>query len=107
MTDLILWRGAVLPQAFERVELPVLILQDVNDDVAVVHQDPVGVGEALPGTALGPGSVHGLIDRIDDGVDVAVVRPGGQQEDVGESQSLGDVDGGVARYSRRCRMMPD
>ena len=86
--------GAVLPQAFERVELPVLVLQDMDNDVAVVHQDPVGVGETLPGTALGSGMVHGLIDRIDDGVDMAVVRPGSQEEDIGESQSLGDVNGG-------------
>ena len=65
----------------------------MDDDVAVVHKHPVRVGEALTGPTPGPGAMHRLVDRVDDGVDVTVVQAGGQQEDVGQTESLGDVDG--------------
>ena len=86
--------GAVLPQTLQGVELPILVLQDVDDDVPIVHQHPVGVGETLTGPTLGPGTMHGLVDRVNDGVDVAFIRAGGQQEDVGQTESLGYVDSG-------------
>ena len=38
--------------------------------------------------------MHGLVDRVNDGVDVAFIRAGGQQEDVGQTESLGYVDSG-------------
>ena len=66
----------------------------MDDNVTVVHQHPVRVGKALTGAALDPGIVHGLVNRIDDGVDVAIVRAGGQQEHIGQAESLGDINCG-------------
>src|SRR3546814_13194524 len=39
--------GNVLPQPLEVVELPSLLLEDVDHDVAVVDPDPLPVGHAL------------------------------------------------------------
>ena len=69
----------------------------MDDNITVVHEYPVGIGETLPSPTLGPGALHGLVDRVDDGVDVTVVRAGGQQEDIGQAESLGDVDGREVR----------
>src|SRR3546814_9730350 len=44
--------GNVLPQPLEVVELPSLLLEDVDHDVAVVDQDPLPVGHALDALGL-------------------------------------------------------
>ena len=53
---------AVLPEAFEVVELPGLGREDVDDETAEVHEHPRAAAMALAGEHRLAGFVHGLFD---------------------------------------------
>ena len=83
---------AVLPEPLEGVEDPLLGVLDVHDDVAVVEQHPAAVALALAADRLVPLQAQRLLDRVDDGLDLALVVAGGDDEDVGDGQPVADVD---------------
>jgi hypothetical protein len=84
---------AVPPQPLELVEGALLLVLDVHDDVAEVDEDPAVVTPALATQRLGAGQPDTLLDLVDDRTDLTFVGRRGDDEDVGEGQLTGDVDG--------------
>src|SRR5699024_10593749 len=85
--------GAVLPEPLERVVDAVLGVLDVRDDLTEVEEDPPGLGAPFATDELRAGLVHGLLDRVADRGDLALVARGRDEEDVGEHELLRDVEG--------------
>src|SRR5690349_3563092 len=96
----------VAPEALERVELARLLLEDVEHDVAVIHQDPVRALHALDrlrGAEL-------LGDGVGDGAGLPVRSGGGQDEVVGHRRQIDQVedeDGGSLAVERRGETLSD
>ena len=61
---------AVLPEALQRVEHPLIRVLHVNDDINVVEQHPAAVPLPLPADGLGSGLAQLQLDLIDDGPDL-------------------------------------
>src|SRR6478672_894917 len=85
--------GAVAPQPLEGVELPLLLVLDVDHDLAVVDEDPPSVALALATDGLRADLAQLVLDLVDDRLDLAVVGGGGEQEGVGDGELLADVEG--------------
>ena len=66
---------AVAPQPLEGVELPLLLVLDVHDDLAVVDEHPATVTFALATDRLGAELAQLVLDLVDDRLDLAVVGP--------------------------------
>src|SRR3954467_8364692 len=54
--------GAVLPEALERVVHPVLLVEDVDDEVAEVEEHPTPLGSALTAQRLDACFVQLVLD---------------------------------------------
>src|SRR3546814_5369051 len=81
--------GNVLPQPLEVVELPSLLLEDVDHDVAVVDQDPLPVGHALDALGLRSARHTDLVlHLVTDRLDLAVVGRAGDDEPLAEREHL-------------------
>lgn len=84
---------SVSPQPFEVVELPRYRLEHVNDHVAVVEQHPFSLGDSLHSNwitvvfFLDP-----VVDFIGQSTNMAIGGAGGDHEDLGDLQQLGDVE---------------
>jgi hypothetical protein len=83
--------GGGVPEAFEVVEGAFFGGEDVDDDVAVVHEDPAGVGLTLAAEGLCAVGFGRLFHRLDDGLDLAVGGAVGDDEVVGEGSDVADV----------------
>jgi hypothetical protein len=96
----------VAPQAFQVVVGPLLLEEDVDDEVDEVQEDPARLAFSL--SAQGPGSLGaaGALDRFGDGADLAVAVARADDEVVGDDQRLGDVEdddvAGLLGGCRRC-----
>ncbi len=86
-------RRAVAPEPLEGVELPLLLVLDVHDDLAVVDEHPAPVALALAADRLGADLAELVLDLVDDRLDLAVVGGRGEQEGVGDGELLADVEG--------------
>src|SRR6476469_2962984 len=84
---------AVLPQALERVVLALLLVLDVDDDVAEVDEDPAALALALAADRLADQLTQPVLDLVDDGAALPLGRCGGDDEHVGERHLLAHVDG--------------
>src|SRR5664280_1895104 len=84
---------AVLPQTLELVVGPLLLVLDVHDDVREVDQDPSAVALTFAANRLHAELAKLVLDAVDDRADLTVVGGGRQNEDVGESKLLTDVNG--------------
>src|SRR5687768_8119352 len=85
--------GDVGPEPLEVVELALLLLEHVDDEVAVVHQHPLTIGQALDPAGLGTSRRRDLLlDLVADGLDLAVVRRAGDHEPPAERQQVADVE---------------
>ena len=68
----------VAPKALEGVKLAGFLIENINDDVAVIHQHPVGGGIALDPSGFYAVVVTELeVDFVRKGLDVAFVAGGG------------------------------
>jgi hypothetical protein len=85
--------GAVLPEALETVIDPLLLVEDVDDQVAEVQQHPSSLRAALAAHALVARLDELVFDLIGDRGDVALAVPGDEQEDVDERKRLRHVQG--------------
>lgn len=64
----------------------------MDDDVAVIEQDPAGLRRALAASRLDLlGLAQLLVDRLQDGVDLAVGAGAGDDKIIGERRYLADV----------------
>ena len=79
----------VTPQVLEVVVGAGLVHEDVDQEVAVVHQDPVGVVHALDlvGQAAA-GLLHLALHLVDDRLDLTGVAPVGHDEGVGHPEEV-------------------
>src|SRR4030095_3019462 len=84
--------GGVAPEAFEVIVGPLLLQEDVDDEVHEVQEDPARV--AFPLAAQGPGAfgAAGALDLFGDGADLPVAVTRADDEVVGDDQRLGDVE---------------
>ena len=83
---------AIFPQAFERVVEPVFLVEDVRDDVTEVEEDPAALSPTFAAQGLHPGLEHLLFDLTSDGLDVALVAPRREKEDIGQRERAGYVE---------------
>ena len=83
---------AIFPQALERVVEPVFLVEDVRDDVAEVEEDPAALSPTFAAQGLRPGLEHLLFDLSSDGLDVALVAPRREKEDIGQRERAGYVE---------------
>src|SRR5664279_2836085 len=84
---------AVLPEAFELVVGPLLLMLDVHDDVREVDQDPSAVAFAFATYRLHAKLAKLVLDAVVDRIDLTVVVCRRQNEDVGEGKLLADING--------------
>ena len=85
--------GGGFAQALEAVEGALLGGEDVDDEVDVVHQDPLGLAAAFDGVGVGAElAFEAELDLVGDGDVLAVVGAVADEEVVGEA-ALGGVEG--------------
>src|ERR1019366_5893860 len=84
---------AVLPQSLKLVVGPRLLMLDVHDDVREVDQDPSAVAFAFATYRLHAKLAKLVLDAVDDRIDLTVVGCRRQNEDVGKSKLLADING--------------
>jgi len=81
----------VLPKIFEVVKFPLIGEKHVDEDVAVIEEDPAGAA-GLPlrgGTVL---LVHGLLDEVGDGAALRLAAAGEYDDEGGDVGDPGDAD---------------
>ena len=86
-------RGSVAPQALEPEELAAILAEDVDDEVDVVHQDPVAAAAAFdvrgaPSELLD----QPFLDAVDDRLDLAVGGSVADEEEVGDVAATAKVE---------------
>ena len=98
--------GGVAPEAFEVVVGPLLLQEDVDDEVDEVEEDPACVALSLAAEGAGALGAAGALDFFGDGADLAVAVARADDEVVGDDQRLGDVEdkdvAGLLGGCRRC-----
>ena len=95
--------GAVLPQAFEPVVRPLLLMEDMRHEVAEIEEDPAGLLASFAPEPLVACLEELLLDLIGDGGDIALAAPGDDEEDVDERQRIGHVQGDEVLAAGRVR----
>src|SRR5581483_2251939 len=83
--------GSVAPQTLEVVVLALLLREHVDHDVHVVEEDPLCLGLALAPEGLHPGLPEGLLDLLDDRLDLPVARARCDHEEVRDHDQVVDV----------------
>ena len=90
--------GAVLPEAFELVEVALFLVEDVHHHVAEVEEDPAAASATFAPDGLpDAGLVQGVFDRVGDRLHVALDAAGENEERVGEAEVFSDLE------CNRCR----
>ena len=85
--------GSVAPEAFQTVELTLLVHEDVHDDVDEVHQDPVADAPTLDVFRLATALIEEpLFDRLGDRHGLARRRAVADHEIVGEVAETAEVE---------------
>ena len=83
---------SVAPEAFQPVELALLVDENVNDDVDEVHQDPIGDATPLDVFRLATRlREQPFLDRVGDRQGLARRRPVANDEIVGEVAKAPEV----------------
>ena len=82
----------IAPQPLERVELARLRREDVDDEVEVVHQDPLGAVVALDVRRPHLRGAQRLLDGVGDRLHLPRVLSGAQHEEVGERRRVAQVE---------------
>src|SRR6185312_9046186 len=83
---------AVTPQPIQGIEVAVILVLNVNDDVAIVQQRPAPFAGALAARGFVARLTHFLLDLVDDGIDLSFIGRRGDHEAVGDGELGGDVD---------------
>src|SRR5664280_1764668 len=85
--------GAVTPEPLERVQLPLVAVLHVDHHIAVVEQHPAVLAPAFAPQRLGGMTQEPLLDGVDYRADLALVGGRDDEEDVGDAELLGHVEG--------------
>jgi hypothetical protein len=93
--------GGVAPEAFEVVVGPLLLEEDVDNEVDEVQEDPARVAFSLAAQGTGSFGAAGALDLFGDAADLALAVARADDEVVGDDERLGDVEG-LLRGCRRC-----
>ena len=83
---------AAAPERFEVVVGARLGVEEVDDDVAEVEEHPAGVGVAFAADAGDAAGAEVAVERVDEGLHLAGVRGRGDDEIVGETRNLANVE---------------
>jgi len=84
--------GGGFAQAFEAVERTFFRREDVDDEIDVVHEDPLGLATAFDGVGIGAEvALQADLDFVGDGDVLALVGAVADEEVVGEA-ALGRVE---------------
>jgi hypothetical protein len=96
----------VAPEAFEVVVGPLLLEEDVDDEVDEVQEDPARLAFSLAAQGAGSFGTAGALDLFGDGADLALAVARADDEVVRDDERLGDVEDedvpGLLRGCRRC-----
>ena len=84
------WFG-LAPEPVQVVVFPLLGAEDVNDDIAVVEQQPAGVYGALAVIGRGALSFQAQLDVVEDRADLPLAVPGTDDKVVREAANAADV----------------
>ena len=88
--------SSVSPQALQVVVRPGFGVEEVDDDVAEVQQHPLAILPALTPERLAVQRSERLLHLVGEGDHMAARGAGGDDEDVGDDQKLGDIEQGDA-----------
>ena len=81
----------VAPQPFQVIEYPGVFREDVNDQIEIVHQDPLGIPVALDMIRLEASFFHPQFHLVRNGLDLPGRVAGTYQEVIGKRSDLGNV----------------
>lgn len=84
--------GRVEPEFFEFVVGPRLVLEDMNDHVAVVHEDPPGMTRSLDPQRSYSALLQHLLDMLDDGSYLGRGLAGADDEIVGNDREVSECE---------------
>lgn len=84
--------GAVFPEPLERVEQALFFVEDVHNDITEVEQHPTAFCPAFATQGLSARENHLIFDLGGDGLNVAFIAAGHQEEDVGQGQRTRNVE---------------
>jgi hypothetical protein len=93
------------PEAFEAVIFAGFGREDVDEEVAIVGEDPLGLFVAFDADGQFAGVLLELeADFIGDGLDLAGIGAGADDEEIGERCDAGEIEdqdfGGLFRFGR-------
>jgi hypothetical protein len=78
----------IAPEAFQVVEAPGRLVENVDDDVAVVEQDPGAVLHAFPSESPAADGRQSLFGALSQSQDMPPRRAAGNQEYIGDDQEV-------------------
>ena len=85
--------GRVGPQPVEPVVAPLVLAEDMHDDVAVVDDDPAGLLAALTPDGTAGGVLELPLDLLGERAELTLAASGDEDEVVGDAEEVADVDG--------------
>jgi hypothetical protein len=80
------------PQAFEIVEFPRVFREDVDDEIPVVHKNPLGVVVAFDAVRPFAGFCQFVANGVADRLDLSRVGSAADNEEVGKRRNLAKVE---------------
>ena len=83
--------GGVGPEAFQIVKTAHVIIEDMDNDIAVIHQHPVALLETIDTERLDSLCFQILLNMFGDGADLAVGRPVADEKRVRQAGEVADV----------------
>jgi hypothetical protein len=81
----------VAPKALKIVVVPGFLYENVKDEIAVVHQNPLGAVITLDAERQLARSLHSKMNLVTDGLILANVRAGTNKEIIGEAGDFAKV----------------
>ena len=84
--------GCISPQALEVVVSPNVVLKQMNDQIAVIQQHPTCVLESFGAEWSPPLVSKTAFHLFGHALDLTVGGSGGDEEEVGDPDQLGDVE---------------
>jgi len=84
--------GSIGPQPLQVVEVTGELVEDVDDEVAEVEQQPLGILDAFAAQHLAARLLHGLLGGFGEGEDVTTRGSGSDDEHIGDDDEARHVE---------------
>jgi len=81
------------PELFQIIEASDFRPEDVDDDIARIDQDPIGIGQALDLEVLPPVMLEPFDQLVGDGADMTVGSAGSDDHFIGDDGLAIEIDG--------------